>query len=210
MKYFFLACTVLLSTPVFAEPGADPFAWLEEIESERALNWVKARNAETLKALEGDAQYPGFLKDMISIYTATDRIPYGTYRGGFVYNFWQDKKSVRGIWRRTTLESYQTDRPEWDVLLDLDALASSEKENWVYKGVDCLAPGYERCLIRLSRGGKDASVYREFDVKSRTFVKGGFSLPRRSRRSIGSTKTRFLSELTGGRAVRLNPDIRAS
>jgi prolyl oligopeptidase len=175
MKSLLLALTVFVATPVLAQN--DPFTWLEEVESEKALTWVKARNAETLKALEGDAQYAGFLKDMIGIYTATDRIPYGRYRGGYVYNFWQDKKSVRGVWRRTDLKSYQTDTPKWDVLLDLDALAKAEDENWVYKGVDCMAPAYELCMVRLSRGGKDASVFREFDLKSRAFVKGGFALP---------------------------------
>jgi prolyl oligopeptidase len=155
----------------------DEFLWLEEVEGERALSWVKARNKESVGELEGDARYQPFYDKAVAIVTATDRIPYGRYRGGYVYNFWQDDKNVRGLWRRSSLEGYQTAAPEWETLLDFDELAKTEKENWVYKGVSCLPPNHSRCMIKLSRGGKDAGVYREFDLKTRSFVKDGFYMP---------------------------------
>ncbi len=155
----------------------DPYLWLEEVEGERALEWVRARNAETLGALEADPRYEDLHANAVSILTAQDRIPYGSYRGGYVYNFWQDETHVRGLWRRATLESYRTDAPEWDVILDIDALAEAEDENWVFEGANCLAPDYQRCLVTLSRGGTDASVVREFDVDARDFVEDGFILP---------------------------------
>ncbi len=155
----------------------DPFLWLEEVESETALDWVRARNDETLSVLEADPRFPGYLEAAETIITATDRIPYGAYRAGHVYNFWQDATHVRGLWRRTTLESYKTDTPDWDVILDFDALAEAEGENWVFKGANCLAPDYSRCLVTLSRGGTDAAVIREFDIETRSFIEDGFVLP---------------------------------
>ena len=84
---------------------------------------------------------------------------------------------MRGIWRRATVDSYKKGTPTWDVLLDVDALAKDEDENWVYKSADCLAPDYTRCLVSLSPGGTDATTYREFDITDKSFVEGGFQVP---------------------------------
>ena len=138
----------------------DPYLWLEEVEGERALEWVHARNKECFDELEADERYGKFLSQAEKILNAKDRIPYGSIRVKYVYNFWQDAEHVRGIMRRTTPESYRLAKPEWETVLDIDALAKAEDENWVYKGTAWLAPDYERCLIKLSRGGTDASVHR--------------------------------------------------
>ena len=50
------------------------------------------------------------------------RIPYVRRRGEYLYNFWRDAANPRGLWRRTTLDSYRSDSPEWDVLIDVDEL----------------------------------------------------------------------------------------
>ena len=104
------------------------------------------------------------------------RIPAIVKRGEWFYNFWQDEKNVRGVWRRTTMAEYRKAEPKWETVLDLDQLARDEKENWVWKGATCLYPSYERCLLNLSRGGADAAVIREFDVTAKAFVAGGFEL----------------------------------
>ncbi len=168
-----LALLVALAVPAAAQEDL----WLEEIESPRALEWVKARNAESLGELEADPRYKTVEAELRTILLAEDRIPTPELQGPWVYNFWQDAKSVRGLWRRATVEEYRKDKPKWETVLDLDAFSASEKENWVWKEANCLPPAYERCLLRLSRGGKDAAVIREFDVKSKSFVKGGFVLP---------------------------------
>ena len=118
---------------------------------------------------------------------AKDRIPYGSIRGEYVYNFWQDAEHVRGIMRRTTPESYRVAKPEWETVLDIDALAKAEDENWVYKGTAWLAPDYERCLIKLSRGGTDASVHREFDTVAKR-AEGGFAAGGRVRRDVAGPR----------------------
>lgn len=153
------------------------FLWLEDVNGKRALEWVEARNAHALKQLRDDPRYEPLRAAAEEIYTASDRIPHGQYFGGRIHNFWQDEQHVKGIVRSTTLEKYMKAEPAWDVLLDIDRLAAEEEENWVYKGRNCLAPEYRRCLVQLSRGGADATEIREFDVEERAFVDGGFFLP---------------------------------
>ncbi|MDX6770777.1 MAG: prolyl oligopeptidase family serine peptidase [Elusimicrobiota bacterium] len=160
-----------------APAAADDRLWLEEVEAPKALEWVKARNAESLGELESDPRYKAVEGELRTVLLAEDRIPAPDLKGRWVYNFWQDAKSVRGLWRRATVAEYRKPAPRWETVLDLDAFAAAEKENWVWKGATCLPPAYERCLLKLSRGGKDASVIREFDAKAKAFVKDGFTLP---------------------------------
>ena len=170
-----LAQTAPAPTPV-ADPS-DPWIWMEEAESPRALSWVEAENARSLKVLQGDPRYQGLYDEALKIVTATDRVPMPSFRGGHIDNFWQDTTHVRGLWRRTSLDSYRTGRIDWRTVLDVDALAKAEDKNWVYEGADCLPPEERRCLVRLSDGGKDAVTIREFDAETGKFVEGGFHLP---------------------------------
>ncbi|GAA2016426.1 prolyl oligopeptidase family serine peptidase [Catenulispora yoronensis] len=155
----------------------DPYLWLEDVTSEEALTWVKERNAEAFAELAGTRRYDTFQTDVRRILDADDRIPYVNRYNEYLYNYWRDATNPRGLWRRTTLESYRTPDPEWEVLLDLDALAAAEDENWVWKGGSALYPDYDRVLIHLSRGGADATVVREWDLPTREFVPGGFTVP---------------------------------
>jgi prolyl oligopeptidase len=154
----------------------DRYQWLEDVQGADALAWVKAQNARTLAALTG----PGFERDRVAfraILSASDKIPYVLKRGPYLYNLWQDKTNPRGLWRRTTLESYRSPSTEWDVLIDVDALGRDEGENWVWHGCTTLPPDHRLGLVVLSRGGADASVIREFDLQARAFVTDGFILP---------------------------------
>ncbi|RME64576.1 MAG: S9 family peptidase, partial [Alphaproteobacteria bacterium] len=155
----------------------DPFLWLEEIESPRALAWVAARNAESLGVLEAEPGYAAYRDRAHAILAAADRIALPEIMGETVYNFWQDAQHVRGLWRRASLASYRAGAPAWETVLDIDALAARESENWVWKGANCKAPAYRRCIVALSRGGKDATVLREFDLDAKQFVAGGFAVP---------------------------------
>lgn len=160
-----------------APAGTDPYLWLEEVEGERALAWVREQNERSLAELEAAPTYEPMLAEARAILTSEDRIPAAALRGGYAYNFWQDQTHVRGVWRRMPVDAYVAGGSDWDVVLDVDALADAEGENWVYEGTDCLASDYTRCLITLSRGGSDAAVRREFDIEDRTFVDDGFELP---------------------------------
>ncbi|MFE5731896.1 prolyl oligopeptidase family protein [Streptomyces sp. NPDC056528] len=155
----------------------DPYLWLEEVSGDAALAWVAERNAETAEALAAD---PGFLplkERLREVLDASDRIPYTVRRGAHLYNFWQDAEHVRGVWRRTTLEQYRKDEPEWETVLDVDALAAEEDEKWVWDGAVARRPAYDRALVRLSRDGADAVVVREFDLETKQFVEDGFRVP---------------------------------
>ena len=164
--------------PVTAVPDNDPFIWLEDPESPRALDWVKGENARSLAVLENDPRYEALHQAALKIVDATDRIPTPGFRAGAVYNMWQDQTQVQGLWRRTTLKSYQTDNPAWESVLDLDQLSKAEGKTWVWKGANCLKPDERLCLVSLSDGGEDAVEAREFDLKAKRFVDGGFKLPR--------------------------------
>lgn len=154
----------------------DPYLWLEEVEGEQALAWVREQNAQSLAQLQGDPRFASLQADALAIATSQDRLALGAVREGFLYNFWQDATHVRGIWRRSPLADYAANTPRWQTILDIDALAAAENANWVFKGVDCLE-GTTRCMVSLSDGGKDAVIWREYDIEARSFVEDGFSLP---------------------------------
>lgn len=173
-----LAGALLTAPAALAQaPAADPFTWLEDIDSPRAMAWVEAQNARTAQRLEADARYQAFLAEGRAIFTATDRIAKPAFRAGGVDNFWQDATHTHGVWRETSLASYQTQAPAWDVVLDIDKLSKDEGRNWFWKGATCLKPDETLCLVRLSNGGGDAVELREFDVKTRSFVAAGFRAP---------------------------------
>ncbi|GAA3171432.1 hypothetical protein GCM10020255_060350 [Rhodococcus baikonurensis] len=162
--------------------GHDPYLWLEDVTGESALDWVRQHNAVTEEQLTDNERFDRLQSDVREILDTDARIPYVRRRGEFLYNFWRDSTHVRGLWRRTTFDQYVTDDPEWDVLVDLDALAEAEGENWVWKGTQLLRPHRNRALISLSRGGADAAVVREFDIDKREFLapegeNPGFYLP---------------------------------
>ncbi len=154
----------------------DPYLWLEEIEGERAIAWVREQNERSLSTLESDPRYAELHREALAIANNRDRLAVGSVREGYLYNFWQDETHVRGIWRRSPLAAYARNAPEWETLLDIDALAQTENANWVFKAAHCL-PRSTRCMISLSDGGRDASVWREYDIARHAFVEDGFSLP---------------------------------
>jgi prolyl oligopeptidase len=158
-------------------PAADPYLWLEDVGSERALAWVRERNAETRQVLEAEPGFAATRERIRAILDSKDKIPQVTRRGDWLYNLWQDEQHPRGLWRRTTLAEFRRPEPAWDTVLDLDALGRAEGENWVWAGATVFGPAYRHALVQLSRGGADATVVREFDTVTKSFVGGGFELP---------------------------------
>jgi prolyl oligopeptidase len=159
-----------------SQNSQDPYLWLEEVTSEEALAWVRARNEPTLAEF-GGAEFERMRIEALEVLDTDARIPYVVRRGDYLYNFWRDAANPRGLWRRTTLDSYRTDSPEWDVLIDVDELGRADNEKWVWAGAGVIEPDHTRALIGLSRGGSDASIVREFDMLTREFVADGFELP---------------------------------
>ena len=154
----------------------DPYLWLEEVSGSEALDWVRARNEPTLAEL-CDAQFERMRIEALEVLDTDARIPYVRRRGEYLYDFWRDATNPRGLWRRTTLDSYRTDSPEWEVLIDVDELGRGDGQKWVWAGASVIEPEHTLALINLSPAGSDAVVVREFDMLTREFVADGFELP---------------------------------
>lgn len=178
---------VLMMSACTPEPGGnptssareqdDPLLWLEETRGDRVMDWVKKQNAVTTAEYASTPSFDSLRSALLEVLDSDDRIPYVNRMGDHLYNFWQDKAHPRGLWRRTVLTEYRKADPEWEVLLDIDALNKAENASWVYKDVQCLKPDYERCLVSLSPDGGDAVSIREFNITSRSFVTDGFFVP---------------------------------
>ena len=183
-QYVLLAALAVTALPlkttvaIAAAPADDdPYLWLEEVEGEKALEWAEQRSAADTAELEAVPEFAPIQAELLEIYNSRERIPLPQVLGDWAYNYWQDAEHVRGIWRRCTIEQYLTADPAWETVLDLDALSTAEGENWVWKGAGGLYPDFRRFLVTLSRGGGDASVTREFDAVTKSFVADGFYVP---------------------------------
>lgn len=173
-KLLVVILLLALSACSKTESVEDPYLWLEDVEGEEALAWVERQNEISVGYLEALPTFEPFYKRNLEIYDSDERFASPALLGDFAYNFWRDANNKRGIWRRTTLENYVGGEADWDIILDIDVLAEEEGEDWVWKGSNCLRPEYRRCLLRLSRGGADAVVVREFDTQTREFLDDGF------------------------------------
>jgi prolyl oligopeptidase len=156
----------------------DPYLWLEEIQGEKALNWARANNKKTFKELRDNKLYAELFDEAYAILTSDARIPIGSTVGEYYYDFWQDEVNIRGRLRRARLDSLISGAPVWESVLDMDKLESDEHQNWVYQNnLDCVGGSNDRCLVEISRGGKDESEFREFSLTDKAFVEDGFVVP---------------------------------
>lgn len=158
------------------EGDNDPYLWLSDIHGERAVQWAKEQTDKSDALLKSAPFYKIAYDEILRSLDVKDRIPQVRLDHGEAYNFWQGPDHVRGLWRKTSLADYQTAEPHWQTLLDVDALDAAEKTPYVWQGAQCNSAGH--CLVRLSPDGGDASEIREFDLASKSFVQGGFALPR--------------------------------
>lgn len=160
--------------------SVNSYLWLEDVESDRSLGWVKQKNQQTLAEFAQDKSFQKSYKEILKIFESEKKIASPQIIGEYIYNFWRDSKNVKGLWRRQTISDFEKGKKKWETVLDLDALSKAENKNWVFRGEVCLHPftsASQYCLIRLSDGGKDAIELREFDLKTKTFVQDGFLIP---------------------------------
>jgi len=150
----------------------DPWLWLEDIDSEKSLDWVRAENQSTAERLKSNPLFEDLYSEAKTILNSASRLPNVYQDEGWLYNVWRDEKNPRGLF-----EGFAADEPAWETVLDIDALGKEENQQWVFKGMSCLAKQPQHCLVRLSPGGGDAVVIREFNSVTKTFVKDGFQLP---------------------------------
>lgn len=167
-------------------PSDDPYIWLEDVESERALDFAKVSNAKCLQALGNPEESEnGSYERILAVLESNDRIPSVSQYGvneqneSVLFNFWKDSDNPKGLWRKTTFESYQQDQPVWETVLDVDQLAATDGISWVWNGCTLLPRAIDttgdqkmvrRALLKLSRGGSDAIHCKEFDLTTGDFV----------------------------------------
>ena len=188
-RFLLVLMAGLAAAPAFAadatqEPAMsatdDPYLWLEDVTGDKPLAWVREQDARTDAELASTPGFDALQAQIEAILDSKAKIPGVEKIGGYYYNFWKDAQHPRGLWRRTTLDEYRKPEPQWETVIDLDALGADEHENWVWHGADCLRENdgrYRRCLVALSRGGADADVTREFDLDAKDWVQGGFFRP---------------------------------
>ncbi|HEY2467718.1 MAG TPA: prolyl oligopeptidase family serine peptidase [Terracidiphilus sp.] len=160
----------------------DKYTWLEDIHGDKPMAWVKAEDARTAGVLEKQKPFTELDEEALKVLDSPDKLPGPQFRGGLVYNTWRDKDHIRGIVRRTSLDSYLAETPQWETVIDYDALGKQDQKSWVGKGLDCLEPEEQLCMVALSVGGEDAITLREFDLKTSKFVESGFVMPRGKQR----------------------------
>lgn len=170
----FSSCT---PTPEPVATDEDPFLWLEEVESEASLNWVKSKNQISDERLKANPLFAQLEQSYLEAFNDKDKIAYPSIVGNYAYNLWKDETNERGLWRRMPLADYKAGKQEWETVLDIDALAAAENRKWVFAGADWLSPDNKLCLLSLSDGGTDENIIREFNAETKTFVEGGFTFP---------------------------------
>ena len=177
-KYFLFIFTILLFgnqvSIAQTEGNVDPYLWLEEVESEKSLNWVKAQNVLSEKAITTKPLFEPLRKKYLEVFNDKDKIAYPNMVGDYVYNLWQDETNERGLWRRMSKTDYINKKKTWEEVLDIDELSKKENKKWVFDGANWLEPDNIICLIYLSDSGKDEHEIREFNVKTKEFVENGF------------------------------------
>ena len=175
LKTLVLLAGLTTISPLWA--GEDPYLWLEGVDDEKSLDWVRTENALTAERLTSKPLFDELYSEAKTILNSASRLPEVELKGDWLYNFWRDQKNPRGVYRRTTLAGFSSDQPEWEVVIDIDALNVKENKQWAFKGMRCLPKHPENCLVSLSPGGGDATVTREFNSANKTFVDHGFYLP---------------------------------
>jgi len=178
LKRSLLALTfAFISFKAVALDMQDPYLWLEEVDGDKSMSWVRDANVETDKRLTHSPTYNSIYADALNALDSKDKLPEISVIGDMVYTLKKDADHPRGVYQRTTLERFKSGMPRWKTALDIDEMSKNDDVKWVFHGMDCLKPEYRRCLVYLSPGGGDAHEMREFDAKELKFVKDGFSLP---------------------------------
>jgi prolyl oligopeptidase len=171
-----LTFAAAVSSSVAAEVQ-DSYLWLEDIDADTSMDWVRSANAETDKRFSNDLLYKEIYSDALSALDSKDKLPEISIIGDFVYTLKKGAEHPRGLYQRTSLIDFKSAKAKWTTVLDIDAMSERDQVKWVFHGMDCLKPEYRKCLVYLSPGGGDAHEMKEFDSKTLKFVSNGFSLP---------------------------------
>jgi prolyl oligopeptidase len=177
-KFIFLCVLSFLAIPLANASEADPYQWLEGVDDEKALAWVSKLNAQTEKNLGSDPLFQEIYKDSLNALNSKDKLPEIEIIGDWVYYLKKNNDHPRGLYVRTSIEEFKNGAPKWQTVIDIDAKSEADGIKWVFHGLECLSPDYEKCLMFLSPGGGDADQMWEFSATTLKFIEGGFELPK--------------------------------
>ena len=88
------AAAAMLGLVGAADVPDDPYAWLEEIEGSRALEWARAENARTLDILEKDPRFAKLREEAQTILTSPTRLPLGEIHRGAVIRIGPEQATI--------------------------------------------------------------------------------------------------------------------
>ena len=154
----------------------DKYLWLEEVLSEKSLDFVKKMNSDSVNKIKAHPKFAEIEACAMKFFGTKEKIPYISLDGDTVYNHWTEDINPQGLLRRTSVADFLNKNPKWEVILDLDQLSKLENKKWVFGGYD-LSPNKSKMLVFLSPGGSDANIVREFDLSKKSFMVDGFYLP---------------------------------
>ena len=172
-----LMLSTTLQTP--GEDAADPYQWLEEILGDKPLAWIKERNAESVGELARTEPFHALdhrILGILDLDVAASRPSRKSAR--ITTTFSANARNPRGLWRRTTLDEYRKDKPNWEIVLDLDELGKEEKVNWVWHGAQALKPENKLALISIFARVRRREGDLRPDLTTKSFVKDGYTLAR--------------------------------
>ena len=184
--------------------AADELEWLEKSDDPRALEWARAKTAETKAALSALPGYANVLAELRTALQANTPIADIQLMGDRAVRLFRDASHPKGL-LQVADRGAEGIPGEWRTVLDVAAYGKAQGKpyalNWGYAS-SCLAPAYERCLLAFSDGGSDEVALREFDLKTAAFVANGFSSPAARVQSTWLTKDSVLIAHTIGDSPR--------
>ncbi|QDQ84131.1 prolyl oligopeptidase family serine peptidase [Paraburkholderia megapolitana] len=161
--------------------AADPYIGLEKLDDPTVDSWVRAQTARTMETFGHTPNADIRTRRLFEAMTAQDRIVTCLRYGDWGYNYWTDEAHPLFFVRRTPWDAWIEGVPEWETVLDVNALDLNNRDGdetrWVLAGFDLIYPTFDRALVSLAPGGSDSIIVREFDVEARAFVDNGFALP---------------------------------
>lgn len=176
-RFILFTLTLLFSFTITAKEAQDPYIWLEDIDGTQSMQWVNKTNKTTDDKLTHNKLYKELYLQALTVLNSKSRLPSVSQNGKWLYNFWQDEKNPRGLYRRTTLKEFKQTQPKWETVLDMDKYSHAHEKNYDYHGMTCLPPEGVDCLVFLSPEGGDAIEVSEFNLTTKEFIKNGYSLP---------------------------------
>ena len=157
----------------------DPYLWLEEPKSDKALQWAKSQSDQTKAELSAKPGYAAVSEELKTTLAAAPPAPKFGLLNDKMVRVSRDVAHPHGLVEVADRGADGAPGP-WRVALDMEKLRAAEGKPYELHTGDfesaCLPPTYDRCLLSLSPGGADDVELREFDLKIGAFVDDGFRL----------------------------------